>query len=187
LKGLNKWVKRLNILTHSNGIKEREEEKKKDRIKDMHPLILNMIWMASPMELDHISEFCNLFKSFYNSKNQDYANLELHNQFDNKALHNVGFAEGTVLALWSGLLKRSNSTAPSNCTPFAFKELTPINMNQKSCSLIITMINQKRGLISDLGQNKSRGQARHHSPKQLPQDGIPTKSLTHPPGDVIRQ
>jgi hypothetical protein len=72
--------------------------------------------------------------------------MELHSQFEDKSLKNVGFAEGTVLALWSGLLKRSNLTAPSNCTPFAFKELMPISMNQKSCLLIITMINQKGGL-----------------------------------------
>jgi hypothetical protein len=36
------------------------------------------------------------------------------------------------LALWSGLLKRSNPPAPSNCTPFAFHKLQPTNMNQKA-------------------------------------------------------
>jgi hypothetical protein len=68
----------------------------------------------------------------------------------------VGFAEGTVLALWSGLLRRSNPTATSNCTPFAFKELTPINMNQKSRSLIITTINQKGGLSQSLDKVKAK-------------------------------
>jgi hypothetical protein len=115
-----------------------------------------MIWMASATEPDHICEFCNSFKSFYNSKNQGYADLKLHNQFDNKALHNVGFAEDTVLALWLGLLKRSNPTAPSNCTPFAFKELKPINMNQKLHSLIITMINQKGSLLQSLDKIKAK-------------------------------
>ncbi len=43
----------------------------------MNPSILNMIQMASKMEPDH--KFCNSFKSFYNSKNQGYADLELHN------------------------------------------------------------------------------------------------------------
>ena len=112
--------------------------------------------MASATEANHVHKFCDSFKSFYNSKNQGYTNLELHNQFDNKALHNAGFAEGTVLVLWLGLLKRSNPTAPSNCTPFAFKELMPINMNQKSCSLIITMINQKGGLSQTLDKIKAK-------------------------------
>jgi hypothetical protein len=137
-------------------LKEREKEKKKDRIKDMHPSILNMIRMASAMKADHIGEFCNSFKSFYNSKNQGYADLELHNQFKDKALQNVGFAEGTVLPLWSGLRKQSNPTAPSNCSPLVFKELTPINMNQKSRSLIITMINQKGGLSQRLDKIKAK-------------------------------
>jgi hypothetical protein len=53
-------------------------------------------------------------------KKHDYTDIELHHQFDAKGFHIVGFAVGAVLALWSGLLKRSNPTAPSNCTPFAF-------------------------------------------------------------------
>jgi hypothetical protein len=32
--------------------------------------------------------------------------MELHHRFDAKDFHNVGFAEGTVLALWSGLFKQ---------------------------------------------------------------------------------
>ncbi len=163
-KHLSKGLKRMGeVAEQSNTLKqeeitlrEREEEKKKDRIKDMHPSNSNMIWMASEMEADHVGKFCEYFKSFYNSKNQGYADLELHNQFDNKALHNVGFTEGTVLALWSGLLKRSNPTAPSNCTPFAFKELMPIIMNQKLQSLIITMINQKGGLSQSLDEIKAK-------------------------------
>jgi hypothetical protein len=57
--------------------------------------------------------------------------MELHHQFDAKGFHNVGFAEGTVLVLWSGLLKISNPTAPSNCTPFTFQELQPANIKPK--------------------------------------------------------
>jgi hypothetical protein len=70
----------------------------------MHPSISNMIQMASAMEADCVGEFFDSFESFYkNNKNQGIVDLELHNQFDDKALQNVGFAEGTVLALWSGL------------------------------------------------------------------------------------
>jgi hypothetical protein len=96
------------------------------------------------------------FKAFYNSKNHEYADMELHHQFDAKGFHNVGFAEGTVLALWTGLLKRSNPTVPSNCTLFAFQELQPANMNQKSRSLICTMINQKGGLAPSAEEIKTK-------------------------------
>jgi hypothetical protein len=123
--------------------------------------------MAFAMEPDQIGKFCNSFKSFYNSKNQGYVDLELHNKFDNKALHNVGFTEGTVLALWSGLLKRSNPTAPRNCTPFAFKELMPINMNEKSRSLIITMINQKGSLSQSSDEIKAKAKQDIATPRDF--------------------
>ncbi len=86
------------------------DDLKKDRIKDMHAYISNMILMASATESDQIGTFCNSFKLFYNSKNQGYTDLELHHQFNAKDFQNVGFAKGTVLALWLGLLKRSNPT-----------------------------------------------------------------------------
>jgi hypothetical protein len=125
-------------------------------IKDTHPSISNMIWMASVTDPDHIGESSNSFKSFYNSKNQGYTDLDLHNQFNDKALHNMDFAEGMVLALWLGLLKQSNPTTPSNCTPFTFKELMPINTNQKSCSFIITLVNQKGSLSQTSEEIKAK-------------------------------
>jgi hypothetical protein len=104
-------------------LKGEEDKKKKDHIKEMHPSISNMILMASAIKPDIQGKYANSFKSFYNSKNHGYADLELHHQFEAKSFHNVGFAEGTTLALWSGLLRRSNPTGPRNCTPFAFCEL----------------------------------------------------------------
>jgi hypothetical protein len=124
LKRMGKTADQANLLTKEQlRLKEETEDLKKDRIKDMHSFISNMISIASMTKLDQTGEFCNSFKSFYNSKNQGYADMELHHQFDAKNLQNVGFAEGTVLAMWWGLLKRSNPMAPSNCTPFAFQEL----------------------------------------------------------------
>jgi hypothetical protein len=90
--------------------------------------------------------------------------MELHHQFDAKNFQNVGFAEGTVLAMWSGLLKRSNPTAPSNYTPFAFQELQPMNMNQKSRSLICTMINQKGGLAQSAEEIKKKAKQNIEAP-----------------------
>ncbi len=137
---LSKGLKRMgkaadqNIILKKEEMRLKEEAKdlKKDRIKDMHVSIFNMILMASVTKLNQIGTFCNSFKSFYNSKNQGCAELELHHQFNVKDLQNQGFAKGMVLVLWSGLLKRSNPTAPSNCTPFVFCKLQPMNMNQKS-------------------------------------------------------
>ncbi len=115
-----------------------------------------MILMASALEHNQQGNYAESFKAFYNSKNHGYADMELHHQFDAKGFHNVGFAEGTVLALWSGLLKQSNPTTPSNCTPFAFCKLQLAKMNQKSRSLICTMINQKGGLAQSAEEIKTK-------------------------------
>ncbi len=96
------------------SLKGEEDDMKKDRIKDMHPSISNVILMASAVKNDIQGDYIKSFKAFYNRQNHGYVDMELHHQFDAKGFHNVGFAEGTVLALWLGLLKRSNPTAPSN-------------------------------------------------------------------------
>ncbi len=77
-----------------------EDNKKKDCIKGMHPSISNMILMASAVDNEIQGEYAKPFKAFYNSKNHGYADMQLHHQFDTKGFHNVGFAEGAVLALW---------------------------------------------------------------------------------------
>jgi hypothetical protein len=122
----------------------------------MHPSISNMILKASAVKNDIQGDYVKSFKAFYNSKNHGYADIELYHQFDAKGFHKVGFLEGTVLALGLGLLKRSNPTAPSNCTPVAFQELQPANMNQKSRSLLCTMINQKGGLAQSAEEIKTK-------------------------------
>jgi hypothetical protein len=146
-----------NLLKHKEiKLQGDKDDKKKDRIKDMHPSISNIILIASAVNHDIQGKYAESFKAFYNSKNCGFADIKLHHQFDAKGFHNVEFAEGTVLAFWSGHLKRSNLTAPSNCTPFAFQELQPANMNQKSRSLICTMINQMGGLAQNAEEIKTK-------------------------------
>jgi hypothetical protein len=188
-KHLSKGLKQMGeAAEHSNTLKreeiilkEKEEEKKKDRIKDTHPLISNMIRMASTASADHIGNFFDSFKAFYNSKNQGYTDLELHNQFKVKSLHIVGFGEGAVLALWWGLLRRSNPMAPSNCTPFAFKELLPINMNQKLRSQIVTMINQKSGLSQSAEEIKAKAKQDIAAPSNY----HPTQGISCPQENIV--
>jgi hypothetical protein len=125
-----------------------------------------MILRTSATKLDQIRTFSNSFKSFYNSKNQCYADMKLHPQFDAKDFQNVGFAKGTVLALCGqDSSKGQNPTAPSNCTPFAFRKLQPMNMNQKSRSLICTMIIQKGGLAQSAEEIKAKAKQEVAAPE----------------------
>ena len=98
---MGKTADEANVLKRKE-IKQRNEvsKQKKDRIKDMHPSILNMILMASSTDSEFIGEYTESFKLFFNSKTQGYANLKLHHQFEDPGIHNVGYAEGTVLALY---------------------------------------------------------------------------------------
>ncbi len=121
LKQMGEGADKANSLKQEEiKLKGEQEEKKKNWIKEMHPSISNMVLMASASKPDIQGEYAESFKSFYNSKNHSYAGLELQHQFESKGFHDVEFAEGTTLALWSGLLRRSNPTGPSNCTSFAF-------------------------------------------------------------------
>jgi hypothetical protein len=157
LKQMGEAADEANVLKQKEiNLKGEEDDKKKDRIKDMHPSISDMILMVSAVKHDIQGDYVRSFKAFYNSKNHGYTDMELHHQFDAKGFHNVGFVEGTVLALWLGQIKRSNPTAPSNCTPFAFQEPQPANMNKKSRSLICTMINQKGGLAQSAEEIKTK-------------------------------
>jgi hypothetical protein len=157
LKRMGEAADEANVLKRKE-IKQRddESEQKKDRIKDMHPSILNMILMASSVDSKFIGEYTESFKLFFNSKTQGYADLELHHQFEDGGIHNVGFAEGTVLVLYSGHLKRSNPTTPSNCTPFAFRELQAAQLHQKSRLLVCTMINHKGGSTQSAKELKAK-------------------------------
>ncbi len=80
---MGKIADKANILKRKE-IKQRDKEskQKKDRIKDMHPSISNMILMASSTDSGFIGEYTESFKLFFNSKIQAYADLELHHQFE---------------------------------------------------------------------------------------------------------
>ena len=74
---------KANVLRRKE-IKQQDDKskQKKDRIKDMHPSISNMILMASSVDSKFIGEYTESFKLFFNSKTQGNANLELHHQFE---------------------------------------------------------------------------------------------------------
>jgi hypothetical protein len=75
-KSLGKGLKRMaetadkaNVLKQKEiSLKGEEDDKKKDRIKDMHPSISKMIRMASAVKNDIQGDYLESFKVFYNRK-----------------------------------------------------------------------------------------------------------------------
>jgi hypothetical protein len=124
-----------------------------------------MILMASATKSDQIGTFSNSFKSFHNSKNQVMLTWNYTINLTPRTSRMWVLPKGTVLALWSGLLKRSNPMVPSNSTQFAFWEHQPMNMIQKFRSLICTMINQKGGLAQSAEEIKEKAKQEVAAPE----------------------
>jgi hypothetical protein len=72
-------------------LKELKVENKKDIVRDLHPSTKHMLKMASVMELDQTGSLCNAFKSFFNSKNQGAADIQLHRLMEDK-----GFGDAVI-------------------------------------------------------------------------------------------
>jgi hypothetical protein len=77
-------------------------------------------------------------------KGQNKENSRLHPQYD---FQDIGFAQGTVQALYVGDLLYANSSTPSNFTVFAFHEIEPLsNLRQNDyliCQLVQTQGQKK--------------------------------------------
>jgi hypothetical protein len=69
---------------------------------------------------------------FINSENVGMAQYELIHQVKELGFPDIGFAQGTVQALYIGVFLYSDSSTPSNFTVFAFREVEPLsNSRQK--------------------------------------------------------
>jgi hypothetical protein len=78
-------------------LKELEVENKKNRIKDLHPSIMHILKMVSATDKDTIGELYDNFKLFFNSKNHDAADIQLHRLMEDKNLSDVMFSKGVAM------------------------------------------------------------------------------------------
>ena len=117
---------------------EEKEEQKKDKNKDLHSSVRNMITLASAKDGDESPDkLIPSCKEFFNCKNASSAEQELAQQFKDLGLEDVGFAQGTSQALYHGLFFYYQGSTPSNFTIFAFYEEDPLQMDK------ISMLPQK--------------------------------------------
>lgn len=107
--------------------KKEKEDKKRDRMCDLHKTTLNMLVMASVTDyVDTPSDTAESCRLFFNCKNAALADQELHQQFEDMGLGDVGFAHGTTQALHNGMFLYSEGSTPSNFTAFSFFEQQPL-------------------------------------------------------------
>mmetsp|Transcript_24275 Transcript_24275/g.35971 ORF Transcript_24275/g.35971 Transcript_24275/m.35971 type:complete len:132 (+) Transcript_24275:635-1030(+) len=84
-----------------------------------------------------------------NCKNAALADQELHQQFEDMVLGDVGFAHGTTHTLHNGMFLYSEGSTPSNFTAFSFFEQQPLERDDV-CKRALFLI-----LVSAVGQEKS--------------------------------
>ncbi len=104
-----------------------KEESKKDSTKKIHTSIIRMIGHPSAESSTDESETLSVTCTrFLNSNFFGMALYEVIHQFKEQGFPDIGFAQGTVQALYIGNFLYSNSSTPSNFTVFAFHKLEPL-------------------------------------------------------------
>ena len=139
-----------------------KDDKKRNKISDLHPSTLNMLTMASSSNCDETpdgpSPSC---MKFFNSKNAATAGQELHEMFEDMNQGDVGFAHGTVQALHQGMFLYSEGGTPSNFTIFSFFEqgvLLRDNANKRSLLLF---------LVSEHGQGQTLDEVKKSAKQEV--------------------
>ncbi len=167
----NEYLGNANVINRKNQIlAEQRVEQKKDRTKKLHSSIINMLQRAAaddPHNED--SEIAPTCLRFLNSENAGMAQFELAHQFEALKINDVGFAAGTVQALYIGEFKYADSSTPSNFTVFAFYEQAPNTATQKMDYLVCHLI-QEQGQKKSLDEIKASLKQTVHVPKDF--DGM---------------
>ncbi len=124
---------------------EEKEVRKKDKVKDLHSSIFNMLTLASSKDCDDTPNEPTLScKDFFNCKNASLAEQELVQQFEDRGLGDVSFAQGTSQALYHGLFQYYQGSTPSNFTVFAFFEEDPLQMDRiNRRALLLTLVSTR--------------------------------------------
>ena len=103
---------------------------KKDRTKEIHTSILQMMMNASSSESDQPGVLCDDFISLYNSKTHGGLDIKLRQMFENNGLGAVVFPEGVSTNLWAGIIGRVHKAAPGAFSPFSFRKMQPLSTSE---------------------------------------------------------
>jgi hypothetical protein len=80
-----------------------KDDKKKDRLKQLHPSISKFLLFASAKDSHTVpSDVTKACKRFINSETKGLADLELNIQFQERNFHNVAFSSGFTQAIYNG-------------------------------------------------------------------------------------
>jgi hypothetical protein len=110
----------------------KQEDKKKDRTKKLHPTIVNMLKRAAATDRnDEDEEIATTCLHFINSNNSGLVQYKLIHQFKESGFPNLTFALGTTQALYLGDYFYANSSTTSNFVFFLFMNKSQIHRTSK--------------------------------------------------------
>ncbi len=143
------------------------KEKKKDKTKDLHPAIMNMLPCAAATHSnDEREETAPTCQHFINARNVGLAQYKLIYQFETGGYLDITFALGTTQALFLGKFLYANSSTPSNSTFFASHKQEPNSSNQQTDFLICHLI-QEQGQKKSLHEIKASLKQAVHVPSDF--------------------
>eukprot|EP00957_Ditylum_brightwellii_P158218 12043597-Ditylum_brightwellii.AAC.2 len=123
-------------------MKEKKEEKKKDRFNKLHRSVKNMILMASAKDSDKAADKPGeLCLCFINLKTVALADQELNFMSKDMGYKEVGFAYGLTQSLHAGNFTYQDSSTPYNLFAFYFFEAAPLqSQSQKKGNLVLHVV-----------------------------------------------
>jgi hypothetical protein len=132
-------------------------EVKKDKMKDIHPSILQMIMHPSSSKNNQAGKLCKDFISLYNSKTHGGLDIKLRQLFENNGHAEVVFSKGVLPNIWAGILCRTHKAALGAFSLFLFSKMQPLSTNnEKDRSLLIEIFaGQRGGLMRNLDKVKA--------------------------------
>jgi hypothetical protein len=126
-----------------------------------------MIGRASAKSSTDESEALSVTSTrFINSENVGMAQYELIHQFKKLGFPDIGFAQGTVQALYIGDFLYSDSSTPSNFIVFAFHEVEPLSNSRQKDYLVCQLV-QTQGQKKMLDEIKASLKQTVHMPSDF--------------------
>jgi hypothetical protein len=133
-----------------------KEEKKKDRLKKLHPSVMKFLLFASVENANivptDINEGC---KCFINAESEGLADQELNIQFQTRNLPDVAFSMGFTQALYGGRFRWADQSTPSEFSPFLMYEVEPIQAAEQQNRHFVLHIILTQGKGRTLDEIKS--------------------------------
>ena len=131
------------------------DDKKKGRLKKLHPSLSKLLLFASAEDANTVPPDVTVAcKRFINSETEGLVDIELNTQFQERTLHDVAFSVGFTQALYNGRFRWSDQSTPSNFSPFSMFEVDPIqSAEQQNRHFILHIILPKEKDVQSVRSN----------------------------------